>query len=392
MFKIYFQNSDGEFRILDNATNSIITSKYQPKDINAFALFKGYDTTDDGLRKYNEDFNTWCTELKNNPFLSIVYSKYFSHHSAVEMTFKRLCKGKYESHDSITAIEGKWSDMCNNGGLMYCDKGIHESFGYDGKNFYASILGSDDFKFPSKQGNEINLTELPANFDELKYGYYKVSITSQDEHFKKVFAFSQHHVYTNTSLKQAKKFQKHFNVNIKLFQNGKPNAYIYSDDCIVSSSCIFGKWYRVLNQVKHMYPKNKLIKHLQSSLWGHISRASRINKTYEEIQKEGLIIGRTDKADYLIEDHLMFNDKEYYILIDRLNPYKYNLRLKSFVTAFGRNIMSQVAMLSLDNVVRIQTDGVVFKKTVHMTDTTFVPEAKTTGLINWYHVNKGVHV
>ena len=47
----------------------------------------------------------WNEELKDNDILTIDYFKYFTHYSAVLMTFKRLCKGKYEDHDTIDAIE-----------------------------------------------------------------------------------------------------------------------------------------------------------------------------------------------------------------------------------------------------------------------------------------------
>ena len=147
-YKIYYQQADGYFRILDSKTNEITVNKYQPKKVNAFALFKDYEPSDDGIHKFHEDFKQWCKELRHNKILSVEYTKYYSHHSAVELTFKRLCKDKWEHHESISVIEGKWADMCNNGGLMYCNKGIHDSYGYDGKSFYPAILASDDFKIP----------------------------------------------------------------------------------------------------------------------------------------------------------------------------------------------------------------------------------------------------
>ena len=59
----------------------------------------------------------WNEELKNNDVLTIDYFKYLNHYSAVLMTFKRLCKGKYEDHESIDAVESKWIESTHNGGI-----------------------------------------------------------------------------------------------------------------------------------------------------------------------------------------------------------------------------------------------------------------------------------
>ena len=306
------------------------------------------------------------------------------------MTFKRLCKGKWEHHEHISIEESKWADMCNNGGLMYCKKGISDSYGYDGKAFYPSILASDDFKIPCKQGKEIILEKLPIKQADVKCGYYKVRITCDNANFTKIFSFSQHHVYTHLSIRQAMMYKKMFNVSIELIQNGKPNAYIYDDSCLISCSDIFGSWYDTLNKLKSQYPKNKLVKHLLSSIWGHLSRTNKTTKTYDEIISQKLDIGRTEKAEYLIEDHHIFPDKEYYVLVNRHNPYKFPLRLKSFITSYGRNHISQVALLDIDNVIRIQTDGIIFNKPTTMIDERFIAEDKTTGKMDWQHVNKGI--
>ena len=221
-YKIYFQQEDGYFRMFDSETNEITVHKFMPKKIIAFALFKGYEASDDGIHKFHEDFKLWCKELRYNKVLSIEYKKYYSHHSAVEMTFKRLCKGKWEHHEHISIEESKWADMCNNGGLMYCKKGISDSYGYDGKAFYPSILASDDFKIPSKQGKEIILEKLPIKRADIQCGYYKVRITCDNANFTKIFAFSQQHVYTHLSIRQAMMYKKMFNVSIELIQMANP--------------------------------------------------------------------------------------------------------------------------------------------------------------------------
>ena len=137
-----------------------------------------------------------------------------------------------------------------------------------------------------------------------------------------------------------------------------------------------------------MYPKNKIIKHVMSSLWGSLSKSNNLIKTWDEIQSEGLNIGIDDDCDYKIIDYIQTNEKEIYKLRSMDSPYKYNFRLKSFLTSYGRFKISIVVMEDVDSLIRVQTDGVVFNKKMDLKYERLIPEAKTTGLIKWSHVNK----
>ena len=53
-------------------------------------MFKGYEANDDGLSDFHADFKTWCNELKKNEVYNINYSRFYSHHIAVENIFKRF--------------------------------------------------------------------------------------------------------------------------------------------------------------------------------------------------------------------------------------------------------------------------------------------------------------
>ena len=142
----------------------------------------------------------WNEELKDNNILTIDFFKYFTHYIAVLMTFKRLCKGKYEDHEPIDATESKWIEATHNGGLTYCNSGIHNSYGYDFSAFYPSLMGQYKFIIPHKKGTEQFLTEIPQI---LSLGFYRVKITSSHKHATKLFAFSPDDVYNNISLSHA---------------------------------------------------------------------------------------------------------------------------------------------------------------------------------------------
>ena len=99
-------------------------------------------------------------------------------------------------------------------------------------------------------------------------------------------------------------------------------------------------------------------------------------------------MGFTDDFKFKIIDVVMHEDDRLnYKIIDVNKPYKYNIRLKPFITAYGRIRTARVALENLDNVVRIHTDGIVFDKPITTDLPNFIPEKKTTGHIQFNSVN-----
>lgn len=383
MYLVYFQTMEKTHRCLfDNGEIKTLLNLPPYEKYHSFELFKGYEATDDGLVKFKSDFDIWCNELLNNEILDVEYTKYFNHRSAVELTFQRLCKGKYEHFDEIDKIESNWIEATHNGGLTYCNPGTHQSFGYDFSSFYPRNMADYNFIFPTKKGKEAFITELP---ETLKLGFYRVKIFSNHKHATKLFSFSKNNVYTNISLKHAQELQDDFDFKIELIIDDKPNAYLY--DKGIKGHSVFSTWLNKLLLIKKKYPKNKLIKHLLSSLWGSLTRSNNITKTYEDIQAEKLKICISDKADYKIIDYVLTNEQEFYKLQSMTKPYRTNFRLKSFLTAFGRVKIARVAEEDLDSVIRVHTDGIAFNKEMSLCFDHIIPEDKTTGLIKWNNVN-----
>jgi hypothetical protein len=354
-----------------------------------YTLFKGFDASDDGLRLFANDFDIWVTQLKDSNLpLNIYYEKYFHHSDAVILTFKRLCSGLYENHTLITRIENKYWEMCFNGGLMYCDPQECVSFSYDKSSYYPRILADANFEIPTCEGSEQYLLELPK---VLKCGIYRVNIICDDPKFRKIFAFSKNSAYTHYSLRTALKYQYLFNVNIKLIIDKEPNAYIY-DNNVTTGDKIFKKWFDTLYKIKQKYPKNKLIKHLLSSLWGQLSNKNCFRQSLEQINNNKLDVGLDMESDYKITKHVVYENREYYELQNNKNPYKNNIRLKPFIVSYGRYLMSDIIMENIKAVVRIQTDSVTFNTSMddifRLNYKDMVPEAKSSGLINWENVNK----
>jgi hypothetical protein len=108
-------------------------------------------------------------------------------------------------------------------------------------------------------------------------------------------------------------------------------------------------------------------------------------KTWDEIQEEGLKIGMGNSFDYKIIDYKA--EKDYYKLQCMAQPYRHNIRLKSFLTAYGRVKIAEVAQTNIEGTIRIHTDGIVFNKPMKEKFVGLIKEDKTTGKINWKGVN-----
>ena len=388
-YLIYYHDKiDGIFRIWNSESNLITSNINIPFDTKRYHVFKGYDANDEGLIKFVNDFKNWYNEIRYNDILKIEYTKYYSHACVVENTFKRLTpKHLYESHEQIKFEENEWFNACHCGGLTFCDAGTYDCYGYDFKSQYPNILNSDDFKIPTKAGIPTFIKKLPKSKSLIMgSGIYRVDIQCSDNNFKKIFAFSKSNTYVDIYLKFALKHQKQFDVKIELIIDDEPNAYLYDVDSIINTRPIFDNWFNKLNELKSKFPKNKLVKHLSSSLWGSLTMKKKLNKTPQQIIDEKLEIDFFD-AEYIIKAHHIYEHKEYYELQNKDNPYHYQMRIKPYLTAYSRIITAKVALLDLENVVRIQTDNVCFKKEQTFNIENLVSEDKTTGLIEFKNCN-----
>lgn len=363
----------------------------------AYFLFKGYDATDEGLLQFANDFSKWRNEIQTDKIFKFDYKKYKNHSDATRQFLIMMCKKKLEEFDAIDNIEFKWIERCANNGLQSCTLGKYDCYGYDGKAFYGTTMASDSFRLPTRKGREMTIKEI--NLKDLKIGMYHVRITSNDENFRKIFAFSKHDVYTDVSILYAYMCQNTMQVTIELIQDGEPNAYIYGktkEDGIVTGHHVFGRWYEALMGLKERYPKNKLVKHLLSSSWGYSCKKQRLYVEEDDLHKYNYCLEYNPKYEYYINNEYRHkNGDEYYELINTNQPYEFNIaRMKPHLLARGRYIIGKIALLHLEDVVRIQTDNITFSKphddimTKYKTFPQFVPEDKTTGTIEWFHVNK----
>jgi hypothetical protein len=336
-----------------------------------------------------------------NKILKINYKLYTSHYKAVECTFMRLCPHRYnddhekimeyDDHEIIDMIERKWIEKCCNSGQLYIKAGKYKCHGLDFKFNYPTCMQEEDFIIPKKRGTEKILNKLPSDYHDVKIGFYHVKITSNNPNINKVFMFSKYDVYTSTSLKYAMKYKKRFNIKIELIQDGSFNSYIYNDndDDLVCGHYIFNNWFNKLSKLRSKFPNNILIKTLGTMCWGLLSQTNTIYTTEEHLNDNIY-------EDYdIYEEHLYKNGSTYikkYELINTNQPYRYNMRIKPFLTSYCRRKINLKAIKSkdLDNIIRIHTDNITFKDNRHdeLITADFKTEDKTTGdCLEWTVIN-----
>jgi len=385
--------SDGRYRYISNKSNKISVS-YRLPDIKRNYRQDSGEYNEEGLIVYLDQFKQWVNEMKTRKGYKINYLQFYNNTNSIYLIFKRLCQIDITTFGDVDAEEYMWISQCNNSAIQYCNPIETTCFGYDFKSYYPKIMQSSDFMFPTNKGRAIKCLKIA---DNIRWGYYKVKIESDDPNIKKVFSFSKNHVYTKTSLDYAIKLMKSgYDIVIKLDTTLDKNAYIYDKADMISGNKIFQNWFRKLNYIKKQYPKNKLIKSIMSRLWGTLCVSSdKSYNTIDDIDKNNMWddISMTLQTKYYLIDHIESDNekKYYYILRNNENPMRYPLgRIKPWITSYGRNKIADVALLDIDNVVRIQTDNVTYSKKQKFSKKycDLLPEDKTTGLVEWKHVNK----
>ena len=149
---------------------------------------------------------------------------------------------------------------------------------------------------------------------------------------------------------------------------------------------------------KKDFPKNRLVKHIASSISGHL-----ISYNIKSVNKNNMTDEMWDKTCYyadempeeaefaIMEDNITDNDDcSYYRILDLKHPMRYAVgRYKAFLMSFARNKCASAALIDIESVVRIQTDGIVFTKPQTFMNYLFIGDYKEkSGRIRWDHVNK----
>jgi hypothetical protein len=215
-------------------------------------------------------------------------------------------------------------------------------------------------------------------------------------------------------LKSLAQYVSVFGLSFELLKPTKEynyNCLVYTNDKLIEGKVLFKNWLEIMLVAKQKIPNNKLLKHLNSSLWGSLIAYEKIYIDSSQIQDYDVsyFSQNIDTQYKIIKDHDNKDGSSTHSMIDLNHAYKTNMaRLKPFISSFGRRRMLENVMKQnlLDNVISIHTDRFSLSKsftrpidsynykkaTKKSIDQHPIEEKKSTGLIKFYSNTNYVHV
>ena len=408
----YYYDMNYDVRYLNDEDDDV---KFMTKEefhdkirkLHYFRPLDGYDNTDADLLRYKFDFNNQCKEAKSiklktrsGKYFSIDYKKYNTHKEAVFYNWKRhyVEKCVFDMFQKVTAKEFYAIERCYNAGLITLNldfkEKVTECYSRDYSSFYPRLL--ETMKIPFEEGKLYSFKKDELIFGKLKYGIYRVQITYTNSKLTNIFNFSQDNHYTSQTLNSLQKYKEFFGIKFKLLKPDDTfnyNALIYEYDQLMDGKLLFGNWLKDMLSAKKQVPKNRLIKHLTSTLEGTLKSYKKILfDNFEDIDMTR--INSNVESDYKL---IKKTDNNQYQCVKTDDAYKYNLaRLKPFLVATGRKKIFELIMQHnlIDKVVSIHTDRIALTEDFDYTNHRYVPlpEAKSTGNIIFYSVVNYKHV
>ena len=416
-FVVYYKNIYNEYITYNYYDKTYKTLDRLPKNINNYYMFDKYGMSkketenmtneeitmelNNRLLLFSSDLINWSNELKNCICLMAEFdylkaytrkdgTKYYRNNYELIFLFFINYGSRMDLYNKINAnkishMEYLWFESCFNSGLTYLQKKdeIYSCYGYDFSLNYPNLMSSKDFKFPIQEGTELILDTLPK---KLKYGIYKIKfdLSTIPKNFNIVMKMVDSNSYTHYDLNFIRKTFP--DVKFELIQNNKPNCLIYNDDDLISGSELFYPWFCRIYDLRRGLPKNYLVKHLASKLWGVLIEGRVEYMTEEQFEND------IDNEDNVIVDiKVKKNGSLIYKIAKKGNFYKKNIRIKPFLPSFARINCANLALANIEHVVRIQTDSVIFdeplSKSILSKYKLLLPEDKTTGEIYFKNVN-----
>jgi hypothetical protein len=391
----FVENMKAKYIRDDDENNKLheinITEINKPEHkLHSFSMLgSDYEKTHESLIQYKKDFNIeyeqlkteWLVHEKTKKRFKLDYKKYFNHKDAVYQYFlSRINKSILDEFEPTTEDEFYIFEKCYNAGLITLNKDFKDKeiqcFGNDYSKYYPNLLL--DIKIPQKAGVKSHLKNV--EYGKLQFGIYRVKITYKDNRFTNIFNFSKHNHYNSTTLNYLYTIKDKFGLEFDLLEVDELNDYnalLYDDKYLLKGEKIFKNWFKSLTALLKEYPKNKLLKHLVSSLWGVIVSYKKVYLN-DITEYDAEFNDSEEKSEYRILD---MTDDGAYKCVKTLEPYNYNLsRIKPFLTSFARLKIMKVVLENnlLDNLVRIHTDCI----------TTNIPYDYSTNCKSGYYPTK----
>ncbi len=260
-------------------------------------------------------------------------------------------KNKLIIPEVIQQDEAYFIQMATMAALIHATPYEGKAYKYDVISHYPSSMANKLNLYPIKRGifTIIKDTDLKLT---LPYGIYRCFIEYKQEHTK-LFRYNPNNYYTHYDIFVATTLK----LEIKMIEDGKPNALQYPRSYLVTGSQYFG------NYISYLYPLKekgiKQVKPILNCLWGALI-TKKINKIVcTKGDKMGI------KGTHLI-DTITPGDKKDTTVIKYYDPkcvYETNhARIGPFIISRGRERLFKLIHPYINDIVKIHTDGFIATK------------------------------
>jgi hypothetical protein len=268
--------------------------------------------------------------------------------------------------------------------LIFSNEYEGEAYKYDVISMFPSIQMGTTLCLTIKRGEFINKSLSEFNdFKFYPYGIYRCIIEKSDnEDTNKLFRFNRYNKYTHIDLTTA----KNLNLKINLIQDDKPNMLYYSRDKTLSCHEIFNKYVDYLFPLKNSHGKEyPIIKQILNILWGALCQMREVREI-RRYDSESILNIDDDKTISILSPT---RDGDGVIVYYIENEYIYKspfARLKPFLLAKGRNVITNIIMPYKEECVRCHTDGFILKSKTDIKTGSKIGELKYEGYSSYIKV------
>jgi len=260
----------------------------------------------------------------------------------------------FETAKHIQDEETQWLENATTGPLMYGEKYTGPAYKYDVVSMYPHLMTLSKFMIPVEMGTFHIIDTL--NWSEsgtIGYGIYRAKVQYKEE-AKKLFRWNKRDFYTHFDLQTAHKI----GLQIDLTQDGENNFLHYEKKNCKSASRLFGDFVKVLFPIKQSGCSSKKI--VECAL-GFSYKDQKIKVSSDENgieQREGKKIHTVIPKYGFEHESLLTVD---FVNVDHFYQHAW-ARMKPFMISKGRQLAWTLFHDYQDDLVRVHTDGCIFKR------------------------------
>ncbi len=403
-------NNQGQsvYKCLVNDSDTIQTVEcLDYKTTRNYSMTASYEATDQDLLRFRDDLKRLNDLVLDKLYHSKVSKKWFRinvfnyntlNEAVLNTVIVNSDQTKLKKVPKINFREFCVFNNCLSAGLMTIDKDLLEKpikcFGYDYSKYYYNIMKKIQIPICAPEYKTIETID----FNKLGFGIYRCKIDCTNKDFWQCFNFNKTHHYTHNTIKTLYQYKDLYDIKFKLLEVDEEYNYnVVQYTKTIELKQLFNDWFAIMDDMIVRCPGNWLSKSYVSQAWGSICKFKKIKVTGDNI--EDYDWNHMNKMTYKnqYEYYNYKTDKGIYQLIKSNDPFNSVLaRMKPFITEYARlyifNFISEHGLAN--NVIRIQTDGIVFKKKYNFNQLIYPPitEAKSTGYIKFYNLNSYFHV